>query len=339
MLKTEKEKAFVIGFATGDALGVPVEFATRGQLQKQPIKEMIGYGNHWQVPGTWSDDTSLTVATIDSLVRGYDPEDIAKKFIEWLDNGKYSANGYVFDIGSTTRFAILRAKYGDIPAISCGGTGVHENGNGSLMRILPLAFFLQSDENFEHRKKVIYEVSSITHAHIVSKIACHFLVEFAIKLLKNDAVDDAYEETRRTFSVYYKDVEEAECFLRIFNGMILNVPVNEIRSSGYVVDTLEAAVWCIFHTKTYKDAVLTAVNLGGDTDTIGAITGGLAGIIYGYKAIPQKWEEDLENKELLYYAADQLQVIREGAKQNASCVHTAKRNFFARLFLKFWKNK
>lgn len=224
-MKTEKEKAFVIGFAAGDALGVPVEFATRGQLQKQPIKEMIGYGNHWQVPGTWSDDTSLTVATIDSLVRGYDPEDIAKKFIEWLDNGKYSANGYVFDIGSTTRFAILRAKYGDIPAISCGGTGVHENGNGSLMRILPLAFFLQSDEDFEHRKKVIYEVSSITHAHIVSKIACHFLVEFAIKLLKNDAVDDAYEETRRTFSVYYKDVEEAECFLRIFNGMILNVPV------------------------------------------------------------------------------------------------------------------
>ena len=93
--------------------------------------------------------------------------------------------------------------------------------------------------------------------------------------------------------------------------MILNVPVNEIRSSGYVVDTLEAAVWCIFHTKTYKDAVLTAVNLGGDTDTIGAITGGLAGIIYGYKAIPQKWEEDLENKELLYCAVDQLQVMGE----------------------------
>lgn len=110
MLKTEKEKAFVIGFATGDALGVPVEFATRGQLQKQPIEEMIGYGNHWQVPGTWSDDTSLTIATIDSLVHGYNPEDIAKNFVEWFDDGKYSANGYVFDIGSTTRFAILRGE-------------------------------------------------------------------------------------------------------------------------------------------------------------------------------------------------------------------------------------
>lgn len=300
--------AFIIGFAAGDALGVPVEFATRQQLQKEPIREMIGYGNHCQRVGTWSDDTSLTIATIDSLADGYNPNDIAARFVRWLEDGEYTANGSTFDVGFTTRFAIKRAK-NSTEATKCGGDSQSDNGNGSLMRIMPLAFYLKNDTDFEHRKTIIYDVSSITHAHIISKIACHFLTEFAIALLSGFAVDIAYEETRKTFTDYYKDTAEAECFTRIFSGELLNATINNVKSSGYVVDTLESAIWCIFHTDSYQSAVLTAVNMGGDTDTIGAITGGIAGIIYGYDAIPTKWEKDLENKELLYQAASRLEKI------------------------------
>lgn len=174
------------------------------------------------------------------------------------------------------------------------------------MRIHPLAFYLIDVDDFEKKKNMIYQVSSLTHANIISKVACHFLVELIIRLLKTNSIRTAYDAVCREFAEYYTEDKIQSAFVNIFSGKILSMPASSIKSSGYVIDTLEAVLWCIFHTTTYKDAVLTAVNLGDDTDTVGAITGGIAGIIYGLDAIPEEWISKLVNKMIVLNAASDL---------------------------------
>ena len=298
----DKIIAAIIGFAIGDALGVPVEFTTRDELSKNPIKGMSSGGTHGQLAGTWSDDTSLMLALIDAISEEFSVENVAYKMMDWFYDGKYTANGEVFDIGTATRNAITYIRAGFSPT-ETGGTEESDNGNGSLMRILPLAFYLYNETDFDTRKNVIYDISSITHAHIISKTACHFLVEWLIECLKTNDVMLAYENECNIFTKTYKEDLIQSQFRRIFTREVINLPASKIRSTGYVVDTLESVIWCTFNSNSYKDAVLMAVNLGNDTDTIGAITGGVAGLIYGYNSIPQKWEKQLRNKRLIYNSA------------------------------------
>lgn len=185
--------ASIVGFAVGDALGVPVEFASREELSKNPVKDMKGKGTHNQKAGTWSDDTSLTIALIKALGdKEFNVDSIARRMMDWLYKGKYTANGKVFDVGNTTREAIWRMHKGVSP-IEAGGKDEYSNGNGSLMRIHPLAFYLLDVDNFEEKKNMIYQVSSLTHANIISKVACHFLVELIIRLLKTNSIRTAYD--------------------------------------------------------------------------------------------------------------------------------------------------
>ena len=240
----------VYGFAVGDALGVPFEFYLGGTFH---CTGMVGYGTWGQPPGTWSDDTSMLLATCDSIreTGRIDPKDMRKRFRRWVRHGEYTAGGEVFDIGSTTRRALWAGH---------GMKGIYDNGNGSLMRILPLAFV-------PHTKADIDAVSSITHAHKQSCLCCRTLVEMA---------------------KYMMDT-----------GQIPDWRCAEVCPSGYVVDTLNAALYCLKNAHSYAETVLMAVNLGGDTDTIAAISGGLAGILYGYDAIPTEWIKTLKNKELI----------------------------------------
>lgn len=235
----------------------------------------------------------------------FNVDSIARRMMDWLYKGKYTANGKVFDVGNTTREAIWRMHKGVSP-IEAGGKDEYSNGNGSLMRIHPLAFYLLDVDNFEEKKNMIYQVSSLTHANIISKVACHFLVELIIRLLKTNSIRTAYDAVCREFAEYYTEDKIQSAFANIFSGKILSMPASSVKSSGYVIDTLEAVLWCIFHTTTYKDAVLTAVNLGDDTDTVGAITGGIAGIIYGLNAIPEEWISKLVNKMIVLNAASDL---------------------------------
>jgi ADP-ribosyl-[dinitrogen reductase] hydrolase len=298
--------ASIVGFAVGDALGVPVEFMSRDELRKNPVKDMIGNGTHNQEPGTWSDDTSLIIALIKALRdREFNVNSVANRMIDWLYKGKYTANGIVFDVGNTTRESIKK-MYKGISPVEAGGKGEYDNGNGSLMRIHPLAFYLFDVDDFEDRKSIIYQVSSLTHANIVSKVACHFLVEFIIELLKTNDIGTAYDAVCSKFNKYYTEGNIQAVFGAVFSGKVLSMPASSVKSSGYVIDTLESVLWCVFHTTTYKDAVLTAVNLGNDTDTIGAITGGIAGIIYGFDAIPKEWVAKLANKIIIFNAANDL---------------------------------
>lgn len=276
-----KIKAGICGFVIGDALGVPVEFSSRKTLQKNPVKTITGYGTYNMPPGTYSDDTSMTLATMSSICnkKTIDYEDIQSEFLEWLLNGKYTQYGETFDYGNTTYESLLRFKNG-FEALNCGGISERDNGNGSLMRILPLAFI--HDIDYE----TIENISSLTHGHLRSKIACVFYVELAKSMISDNAtikehIKIACDKIRK----HYKDSEELKHFERIFND---NLKEN-IKSSGYVIDTLESVIYCLETTDNYKDSVLKAVNLGGDTDTIAAVCGGLSGIYYGFDSIPIDW--------------------------------------------------
>ena len=264
-MKNLQLRAAIYGHAVGDALGLPVQFKARDSFH---ITSMTGYGTFNMPPGSWSDDTSLTIATCDSIRENgghVNPTDIFKRFEDWYHHNLYTPTNVAYDIGWTTSRAI-EAK--------CGESGFRSNGNGSLMRILPLAFTSAYDE-------LIAQVSALTHAHEISKKACQLYIRVARALLQC-----------KDFTL-----EEAEPFDRLKN--LADLTRDQIKSSGYVVDSLEAALWCLQTTQTYQDCVLKAVNLGDDTDSIAAIAGGLAGIKYGFDAIPQDWLESLLAKEVI----------------------------------------
>ncbi len=270
----------IMGLVVADALGVPYEFKTRDTYS---VTDMTGYGTHNQEAGTWSDDSSLALATLESIGRlgKISPEDIMKNFERWLFDASFAAHDEVFDVGGTTMDAIYKYhKTGKVK--DCGAKGVNANGNGSLMRILPLAFV-------PHTKTDVYNVSALTHAHEISVLSCQYYLTVAEKLLEGD---DKTEAVRSL---------EGEC-----EGIFVRVPVidksprEKIKSSGYVLDTLEAAFWCLLTTDSYRECVITAVELGEDTDTVAAVAGGLAGIYYGIgseKGIPEEWIEKIAKKE------------------------------------------
>ena len=301
-------KAGIFGACIGDALGVPVEFKSRETLKRSPVTKMRALGTHHQPAGTWSDDSSLTLCLADSLCKGYDLEDMATKFLQWYNTEIWTPHGRVFDIGIATSQAIHRISKGTSPTL-CGGTSELDNGNGSLMRILPLLFYIK-DLPIQQRFVKVKEVSSITHGHIRSALACFIYLELALEILNRKNKWEAYrsmQESVRNFLDHNPicSQNEMDKFHRILElkvgdydlAPLHTLQEEEISSSGYVLHSLEASLWCFLNTESYYEAVLKAVNLGEDTDTIGAITGGIAGIYYGFENIPEEWIAELVRKE------------------------------------------
>lgn len=277
------------GSLVGDALGVPVEFAPREARQKDPVIGMRGGGTHGQLPGTWSDDGSLLLCTAESLVEkdSFDPQDMGERFLQWFELGHWAARGLVFDIGIATRQALLRIRH-DIPALQAGGSGLYDNGNGSLMRILPvvLASLRHDDTAFASR---IEQASAITHGHARSKMACVFYGLVIRALVKGECAEKALSLAQETFKSLYADSEELGTFCTLLQSDLSFQPEIHIHSGGYVMETLTASLWCLLTTDNFSGCVLKAVNLGDDTDTTGCVAGGLAGIAYGFDAIPSEW--------------------------------------------------
>lgn len=282
----------ILGSVVGDALGVPVEFQCREKLNINPVTDMIGNGTYSLPAGTWSDDSSLTLCLAEELIQGYDLRRIGDSFVRWLYENHWTPHGKVFDVGNATRQAIGRIRNGTEPQLA-GNNGEYSNGNGSLMRILPLLFYIRYVEKDKDRYKIVKDVSSITHAHTRSCLACYYYLEFARALCDIEYPNYGYEQANTSFNKLTRGLKieqnEISYFNRLLAGNMANLSVNDIKSSGYVIDTLEASIWCILTTKSYIEAVLKAVNLGEDTDTIAAITGGLAGILYGTDSIPKEW--------------------------------------------------
>jgi len=289
----------LLGVSVGDAMGVPVEFKSRDVIKNRPVTDMIGYGTYNLPPGTFSDDSSLTFCLAEALISGYDLNIIADNFIKWLRNKYWTATNVVFDVGITTRNAIERLIKGFDPGVS-GEFDEESNGNGSLMRILPLLLYIRNRPIAE-RYQLTRQVSSITHGHVRSSIACFYYLEFARGLLQGTDKFKIYEQLQTTIPNFLDgqsiNPREKDIFQRLFIDRIDLIPREKISSSGYVVSTLQASIWCLLTTESYEEAVLKAVNLGSDTDTTGAVTGGLAGLLYGHETIPANWLQQLARKD------------------------------------------
>ena len=299
----------VMGVVTGDALGCPVQFETRNEVAQHPITGMRGYGTFNLPAGSWTDDSSLTIALLESIKRNQavDLDDIMKNFMSWLYDGAFTPYGESYDIGRGTMDAIDRYRR-NRKAGKCGGTEEYNNGNGSLMRILPVCLFCSEKLaggviSEKEAVETIHAVGGLTHAHIRSNIACVLYFFMVHEILTGNGTLPALLQAGldRGFAFYENflaDKENLHKYDRL-RGLtaFAAVPVSEIRSSGYVVDTLEAAVWSLLRTEAFVPALLTAVNLGEDTDTVGAVTGGLAGLFYGYGAIPEEWLGAIQRRE------------------------------------------
>lgn len=309
----------ILGLIVGDALGVPVEFKSREILKQNPLTEMIGFGTYNQPEGTWSDDSSLTLCLAEELTKGLNIQEIGKSFVKWFYENHWTPHGEVFDIGNTTREAIYRLKNG-VKAEIAGSWDENSNGNGSLMRILPILFEVQKIRNKKDKYQLIKKVSSITHGHIRSSLACYYYIEFA-SFISDEVkypLNIAYNVANNSFKELVEELEfnpnEIKHFDRILNGNIKELQEKDIQSSGYVIHTLEASIWCILTTKSFKEAVLKAINLGNDTDTTGAVVGGLAGLYYGAQKIPEKWVNKIARKndiyELINKMSDRYEIAR-----------------------------
>ena len=302
-------KSGMYGLIVADAMGVPVEFSSREDRKLDPVTDMRGYGTYNQPEGTWSDDSSMAIATLASIRdKGkIDYKDIMDRFQYWCMNGEYTPFDNVFDIGIATSRAIMKYSTGADP-LQSGGETEWDNGNGSLMRILPVCLYI-----FEKQKNVklsdneaidiIHNCSALTHAHLRSKIACgiyYFLVK-AILDKDGELTERLQQGVDKAFEYYNKNTQsELDNYNRLISlSEFKDISEDRIKSTGYVVYTLEAVIWCLINTSSYEEAILKAVNLGDDTDTVAAITGGLAGLYYGYGNIPEKWKSKLQKRDLI----------------------------------------
>ncbi|MBQ3444532.1 MAG: ADP-ribosylglycohydrolase family protein [Selenomonadaceae bacterium] len=296
-------KGMLLGLATGDALGVPVEFESRMKLKSDPVKDMRAFGTWNQSAGTWSDDTSLTIAAMESIARlgKIDYKDIMENFWHWYEHDDFTATGERFDIGNTTYSAIIRFKKKFSPPTECGLTDESSNGNGSLMRILPATLYLYGTRGkiAGDELKIIHEFSALTHGHMISYMACGIYSLIAAQILNGRTFPDAFKLGMNDAKTFYGSDAAFKNFSRLCDENFAALPEDKISSSGYVVHTLETALWCLLNTNDYKTLSLKAVNLGGDTDTTGAVAGGLAGIIYGLEAIPTEWLTTLKRRDYL----------------------------------------
>jgi ADP-ribosylglycohydrolase len=306
--QTDLVKSLLFGVAVGDALGVPVEFKGRDDLRHNPVENMIGYGTYSVPPGTWSDDSSLTFCLAEALTEGFDLKAIGQNFVKWYYKNYWTARGKVFDVGGTTLQAIERlARDGD-PETS-GSFDVDSNGNGSLMMISPLVFYLL-DKPVDERFQITKQVSSITHGHIRSVIAYFYYLEFLRRLIPTGDKFRIYKTLQTEVADHLNslsiDPAEIAQFNRLLEEDIHLLSEEKISSDEYVLHALEASIWSFMTTGNYKDAVLKAINLGEDTDTTGAVTGGLAGLYYGYENISIKWINEIARREEIEKLAGRL---------------------------------
>ena len=279
------------GFIYGDAFGLPVEFLERDSFS---IKTLEGYGS-WAVPaGTWSDDSAMMFITMDHLIRNTSLDDLKRAFCDWKYRGFWTYNQEPsFDVGITISEVLERWEH--ISLNEQAKSDELSNGNGALMRILPIAFYTYNMPE-EKAIETIQDYASLTHGHIRSTLCSIHYCKVVHALLNGkeflEAVHFANNAVVPMLNLYE---DEKLIFDRLFRAHLLSR--NEIKSSGYVVDTLEAVYWSLANSDSYYDAIHKAVHLGKDTDTIAALTGGLAGLMYDELNVPEDWPNQIPRRD------------------------------------------
>jgi len=314
MSKSEMLFRSVIGFALGDAYGLPFEFEAKYHAAiNNTQQDMLGYGSHCQPAGTWSDDTSMIIATMDTLSnwdtlinleKGEYSEEvlhyIMTAFIQWRNDGKYGCHEECFDVGFTIDSAIK--NYEQFKNLqNCGQKEEFNCGNGAMMRILPLAFMIEHLP-VRGRYEWCEAFSSLTHGHTLSTLCSFFYVELLINITKRRniewSIQEAIEAVKELQSYDMLRALDLDKCTRILNNDLKNADIVSINNSGYVIDTLEAVIWCLYHSSDFRSAVHLAATLGNDTDTTAALVGGIAAIVYN-EPFPAAWMQELKNTDLL----------------------------------------
>jgi ADP-ribosyl-[dinitrogen reductase] hydrolase len=275
----DKLKGCFFGLAVGDALGVPLEFEIRDT--HPVVTDMIGKGPFNLKPGEWTDDTSMALCLADSLIscKGFNPTDVMNSFVHWWLEGEHSHTGTCFDIGQTTVAALRNYMEFDNPW--AGSTSPSSSGNGSIMRLAPIPIFYKY--NLYDCITYAQEQSKLTHASFDCVETCGKMAACLWNLASGAKWDDF-----------------------VYVDQYKNIPRDDVQSSGYVIHTWEAALWAVSNTSSFEEALILAVNLANDSDTVGAVTGQLAGALYGYESIPERWIKNLAWKTELGIIFDEL---------------------------------
>lgn len=307
----------IIGFVVGDVLGVPVEFMTREKLRKNPVVDLREYGTHNQPLGSWSDDTSMTLATMDSIIHKeeIDTTDIENRFLNWYRKNEYTPLGKVFDIGRTTIQALAKYELKLDEAKNCGEEGEYSNGNGSLMRMIPIAYYIYYKKIKDDKEiyNIVKDVSSITHRHEVSILGCYIYVSFILGLLNGLEKEQVYNNTKKmNYNYFSKD--SLKRYDRILKGDITALNLDDINSDGYIVNTLECVLYMFLKSNDYNTTILEGVNLGNDTDTIGSCLGGLLGLYYGLDSIKESWRKNIIKYDYIIDLCNKFENIILGKK-------------------------
>ncbi len=283
----------LLGLAVGDALGTTLEFSPPGTFT--PIDNLIGGGPFDLKPGQWTDDTSMALCLAASLIEqhGFDPIDQLQRYVRWRSEGYMSSTGRCFDCGTTVRRALSRFEYTHEPYP--GSTDPYTAGNGSIMRLAPVVLYYAPQS--EQATHYAAESSRTTHGAPEAVDACRYFAALILAALQGKSKEEVLSDQNTSF---------APKIAAIAGGSYKWKQPPEIRGTGYVVDSLEAALWAFHHSSSYREGALLAVNLGNDADTTGAVYGQLAGAFYGEDGIPATWRDTIAQRELIVDLANKL---------------------------------
>ena len=301
-IREERYRGCLLGLAVGDAVGTTLEFRTPGTFE--PIVEMIGGGPFGLRPGEWTDDTSMALCLAESLIecRGFDPVDQLQRYVRWHRDGHLSSNGRCFDIGTTVRSALQRFEEDGEPY--CGSTDPYSAGNGSIMRLAPVPLFFAADPKQALARSA--ESSRTTHGAVTAVDACRYLGGLIVGAVGGEPKEKLLSPRYCPAPGYWERNPLDPEIDEIAGGSFKRRQPPEIKGSGYVVKSLEAALWAFHSSDSFEEGCLLAVNLGDDADTTGAVYGQLAGAFYGASEIPDRWREKLAHGDLIEQFADRI---------------------------------
>lgn len=288
-IEIERWEGCLMGLATGDALGTTLEFTRPGQFT--PLTDMIGGGPFRLRPGQWTDDTSMALCLAASLAEGgnFDPHDQMERYVRWYQHGYFSSTDHCFDIGNTTRAALHRYLQTGDPY--SGATDAYTAGNGSIMRLAPVPMFYANQPLLALERSA--DSSRTTHAAPNAIDGCRYLAALIVGALGGVSKAELLMGHYSPIPNYWLQKPLTPDIAILAEGSFKKKQPPEIRGTGYVVQSLEAALWAFYHTDNFKDGCLLAVNLGEDADTTGAVYGQLAGAFYGLPGIPAGWREKI----------------------------------------------
>lgn len=311
MLVNLQIKEVILGLALADALGLPFESQPRKGLRVDLVRKMLPSKDH--PAGTWSANTSMTLATMDSMARmdGVDFDDLMHSFLHWMNDGLFTPTGHAFGIGRNTE-AALKRYHRNIPALQAGGNNEMDNGNGALLRMAPLALYIYARHGTDFTKNdvsLVHNVCALTHRHIRSKVSCMLYVAIILNLMAGLDSEHAVSEAMKHCRSFYLDLSRYSSELWNFSPFFQTTifaqrTSDEIASTGYVVDTLRAAVWCLLNTTDYEECVEHAIRLGGDASSIGAVAGTLSGARYGLDRLPESWLKTFQRRSYIEEVCD-----------------------------------